>query len=85
MALERTRWSDERLDDRLDSLAKLVSALDTKVDDNTDLVRSHDRDLRELSQRGDRRRDTNRTVILMLATVLATELAQVILRLAGAA
>lgn len=68
------RWTDDRLDD----LHTLVTGLQSKVERNSELTRSHDRDLREIARTGDRRRDSNLTLKVGIILLLLSQLGQYI-------
>lgn len=78
MTVPRTRWTDDRLDD----LHALVQSTDRRVDRNEKLVDAHDQALTDMHRAGDRRQDSRRAIYLMLATILAGELVQLLARFA---
>lgn len=63
-------------------MATLVKTNDARIDRIERLADIHDEQLREVSRTGDRRRENNRTIYLMLATILLTELGQLVAHIA---
>lgn len=65
----RMDWTDDRLQERFDSIDRSFAALDGKVDERFDRL---DRDFREMSQRFE---SLNRTLLQIGGGIIATLLA----------